>query len=48
MIGLPGTNSQIIQAFESVYGKERADEWLDHMLKCMGVKQRDGLFRFTL
>jgi len=40
MIGLPGTNSQIIQAFESVYGKERADEWLDHMLKCM-VDEKD-------
>lgn len=35
MIGLPGTHSQILQAFASVYGKEHAKVWLDRMLTCM-------------
>lgn len=43
MVGLPGTNSQIIQAFENVYGKENAAEWLDRMLRCM-VDEKDLAF----
>ena len=35
MMGLPGTNSQIIGAFEDVYGREKATLWLDKMLECM-------------
>ena len=35
MIGLPGTHSQILQAFEAVYGKENAEAWLDRLLRCM-------------
>ena len=32
MIGMPGTNSMILEAFEAVYGKERASEWLEKLL----------------
>ncbi len=35
MIGFPGTNSMIIDAFERVYGKDRADEFVDKLLHCM-------------
>lgn len=40
MMGMPGTNEMIIEAFESVYGKERAKEWLDGMLMDM-VQEAD-------
>lgn len=32
MMGLPGTHSMILEAFQEIYGKERADEWLEQML----------------
>lgn len=35
MIGLPGTNSQIIDAFRSVYGDEHTEEFLDSILTNM-------------
>ena len=31
MIGMPGTNSMIIEAFEEVYGKERSTEFFSRM-----------------
>ena len=40
MIGLPGTNSMILEAFEEIYGKERAKQWLDSMLSNM-VGEKD-------
>ena len=33
MMGLPGTNSMILDAFSEVYGEERKEEWLDAMLE---------------
>ena len=35
MIGMPGTNSQIISAFEDVYGKQHAGEFMENLLACM-------------
>ncbi len=35
MMGIPGTNSMILDAFAGVYGKEHAEQWLDAMLKAM-------------
>lgn len=43
MMGLPGSNSMIIDAFERVYGKEHAGEWLDKMLISM-VSEEDIRF----
>ena len=40
MMGLPGTHSMILEAFEQVYGKERAGEWLEQMLVNM-VSEED-------
>jgi len=40
MLGLPGTNSMIIEAFEEVYGKERTSKWLDQFLMDM-VSEED-------
>ena len=37
MIGLPGTDSQIREAFRRVYGEERAEIWLDRMLENMAA-----------
>ena len=33
MMGLPGPNSMILDAFSEVYGEERKEEWLDAMLE---------------
>lgn len=35
MVGMPGTNEMIIEAFEEVYGKERAAVFVDKLLQCM-------------
>jgi len=40
MLGLPGTNSMILEAFEEVYGKEKTSKWLDQLLMDM-VSEED-------
>lgn len=35
MIGMPGTNSMILEAFEEIYGKEKSKEWLERLLVAM-------------
>lgn len=40
MLGLPGTNSMILEAFEEVYGKGRTQEWLNRLLTDM-VSEED-------
>lgn len=35
MVGMPGTNSQIIDAFRCVYGADQAEAFIDHFLECM-------------
>lgn len=43
MIGMPGTNSMIIEAFEEVYGKERAKEFFDRMNEAM-ISEEDIIY----
>lgn len=40
MIGMPGTNSMILEAFAEVYGKERAERFMDTLLLDM-VREED-------
>lgn len=43
MMGLPGTNSMILDAFREVYGEEKAREWLKSLLVGM-VSEKDISF----
>lgn len=39
MLGLPGTNSMVLEAFEEVYGKGNTSEWLNKLLTDMVSEQ---------